>query len=89
MNDQSDKSRLLSVDELSDRMMGWLEERKQSEVLPVIGGRTVYDGAVRCFIDALDRSVNFRCDEYNVTWRIWTSEPSEKERADVRWDNQE
>lgn len=28
----------------------------------------------------------FECDEYNKTWRCWTSRPTEEQRKEVKWD---
>ena len=74
--------RVYKFEELSDRMTGWLEY--MGDVIPVIGGRSV-PGA-HCFIDAIDRSLALVDDQYNVTWRVWTLEPSEDERKAAEWD---
>ena len=74
--------RIIPLADLSDRMTGWLEY--MGDVIPVIGGRSV-PGA-HCFLDAIDRSLALVDDQYNVTWRVWTLEPSEDERKAAEWD---
>ena len=73
--------RVLAHDELSERMTGWLEY--MDEVIPVIGGKGVY--GAHCFIDAMDRVLALVDDQYNVTWRVWTLEPTQEQREGVKW----
>lgn len=82
---KAQEPRVMTLEELSERMTGWLEY--MGEVLPVVSGIGV--PGVHCFIDTTDRSLALKDVQYNIIWRIWTHEPTQQQREAEKWDAEE
>lgn len=68
----------------------WIEERGREDVYIGTVNRTShmnYGEEIYCFIRFWGNSKDgIKFEDYNKTWRCWTSHPDEKRRAETPWE---
>lgn len=86
--------RLLTLDEIHDSMVVWLEAGTKflkivddDGVVLAIGGSERI--GAKCFITVWDVDIAAMNDEYNVTWRAWSQRPTKEQREGTPWNAQE
>ena len=81
------ESRVIPVDELIDNKdkptVIWIEDRTVDSVLPAI-----IEYTSDWFVDVVQNSrglTSYYPDSYELTWRAWTSEPTDIQRKSTEW----
>lgn len=84
---KSIQPRVIPVDELIDNKdkptVIWIEDRVVDAVLPAI-----IEYTSDWFIDVVQNSrgvTSYYPDSYELTWRAWTCEPTDKQRKSTEW----
>lgn len=87
---KAQEPRLLTLDEIHDSMVVWLEAGKKflkivddDGVVLAIGGSERM--GAKCFITVWDVGVAAKDDEYNITWRAWSQRPTKEQREGTAW----
>lgn len=82
--------RLLTIDEIHDSMVVWLEAGTKllkivddDGVVLAIGGSE--RAGAKCFITVWDVCVAMMNDEYNLTWRAWSGRPTKEQQEKELW----
>ena len=87
---KAQQPRLLTLDEIHDSMVVWLEAGTKllkivddDGVVLAIGGSERM--GAKCFLTVWDVSTAAMNDEYNVTWRAWSQRPTRKQKEGTPW----
>ena len=87
---KAQQPRLLTLDEIHDSMVVWLEAGTKllkivddDGVVLAIGGSERM--GAKCFLTVWDVSTAAMNDEYNVTWRAWSERPTKEQREKEPW----
>lgn len=86
--------RVIEYSEIEKHPLVWLEDNDKEDVIPALFLQ--YNGwsaefsrqAPDKYVDTIVRSAKVIADErmYGVTWRAWTSRPSEQQMRDTPWE---
>lgn len=82
--DAAKRPRLINLDELTQPMTLWLEDKGVDEIIPA-----AFDGNINghLFFQAAGRgTVEVLMSEYNERWRPWNVRPDGEQARAVAWD---
>lgn len=89
------EARVLEYSEIEKHPLVWLEDNDKEDVIPALFLQ--YNGWSAEFevqdpdkyVDAIVRSAMVSAVKkmYGITWRAWTSRPTEEQRKAVKWDD--
>lgn len=82
--DAAQKPRIINLDELTEPMTLWLEDKGIDEIIPA-----AFDGNINghLFFEAAGRgTVEVLMSEYNERWRPWNLKPSAEQAKAEEWE---